>query len=52
MLYDHQIDPFENENIAGKTQDQGIVEEHSRLIKAGWKSIEIPAAGFTGDRRN
>lgn len=38
-LYDHENDPDENVNIAGKTENQTIVERHSALLKQGFKSI-------------
>jgi arylsulfatase A-like enzyme len=37
-LYDHETDPSENVNIAGRPEDQTIVEELAARLKAGWRA--------------
>lgn len=36
-LYDHAVDPEENENIAHYPQNEKIVEELQKIMHAGWK---------------
>jgi arylsulfatase A-like enzyme len=42
-LYDHQIDPHENENIAQKPENKSLVEELTKQINAGWKGAKPSA---------
>jgi arylsulfatase A-like enzyme len=37
-LYDHQVDPKENINLAGKKEYETIVQDHSQLISGRWQS--------------
>lgn len=37
-LYDHQADPQENENLAGKPEQAALVERLTAQWKAGWKA--------------
>ena len=41
-LYDHQVDPQENNNISGKPENAGLVKDLTAKMKAGWKGA-IPA---------
>jgi iduronate 2-sulfatase len=36
-LYDHQSDPGEDHNLAGKPEQQPLVKELSQKLRAGWK---------------
>ena len=36
-LYDHETDPAENVNIAGKPENAAVVKELGEKLKAGWK---------------
>lgn len=36
-LYDHQLDPAENENLAVKPESQAVLDELGRQFKAGWR---------------
>jgi iduronate 2-sulfatase len=40
-LYDNQSDPAENVNIAGKPENQGLVQSLSQQLKAGWRSAKL-----------
>ncbi len=40
-LYDNQMDPDENVNIAGLPEQAERVEELSRKLKAGWKAARL-----------
>ncbi|MGE0760334.1 MAG: sulfatase [Pirellulaceae bacterium] len=35
-LYDHETDPAENENIAGRADQQALVAQLAEQLKAGW----------------
>jgi iduronate 2-sulfatase len=37
-LYDHQVDPMENENIASNPDQQVLVQQLSAQLKAGWQA--------------
>jgi arylsulfatase A-like enzyme len=37
-LYDHQADPQENSNIAGRPEGAKVVEELAAQLKAGWQA--------------
>ena len=37
-LYDNQMDPDENIDIAGLTENQGLVQNLSQQLKAGWRN--------------
>jgi len=37
-LYDHQADPGENVNLAGRPEHKATVEELSAKLKAGWRA--------------
>ena len=37
-LYDHEIDPEENENIAGHEKSKELIKELSDQLKKGWKA--------------
>lgn len=41
-LYDHKLDPDENNNIADAPESKAVVTELSRKLKAGWKAA-LPA---------
>ena len=41
-LYDHKVDPQENNNIAGKPENAELVKDLTAQMKAGWKAA-IPA---------
>jgi len=36
-VYDHQTDPGENVNLAGKPDNQGLVDELAKTFRAGWR---------------
>jgi hypothetical protein len=36
-LYDHRTDPHENVNLAGRSENQAIVAELSRMLREGWR---------------
>jgi arylsulfatase A-like enzyme len=40
MLFDHQADPLENINIAASPDAKETIEKLSRLLQAGWRSME------------
>jgi len=40
MLFDHKTDPQENTNIAAAPEAKETVKKLSKLLQAGWKSIE------------
>ena len=44
-LYDHQADPSENVNIAGKPENKELIEMLSKQLAAGWKSSLPESAG-------
>ncbi len=37
-LYDHQTDPGENENIAGRSENAELVEKLMKKLHAGWRA--------------
>lgn len=37
-LYDHQTDPAEDVNVAGKAENKELVEALSKQLAAGWKA--------------
>jgi hypothetical protein len=37
-LYDHQNDPQENHNIAGKPENAALVKELAAKLTAGWQA--------------
>jgi arylsulfatase A-like enzyme len=39
-LYDHQTDPDENVNIAGKPENKATIEQLSEQLHAGWKAAK------------
>jgi len=41
-LYDHQADSQENDNVAGRPENQALVEELTRQMQAGWKAVQKP----------
>lgn len=41
-LYDHQIDPQENQNIAGQPDNKPLIEELTTQLLAGWKKENGP----------
>jgi iduronate 2-sulfatase len=43
-LYDHQNDPQENVNVAGRPENKALVEELTRQMQAGWKAARGGAA--------
>lgn len=47
-LYDHEVDPGENRNIASEPGSQALVAELSRQIDLGWKAALPPPASRTG----
>ena len=42
-LYDHQTDPGENVNLAGRPEHAELVKELSGMLKAGWRAAGPPA---------
>ena len=40
MLYDHKVDPEENNNVAGHPEYKGIVTKLSKELKAGWPHLQ------------
>lgn len=51
MLFDHQLDPQENVNLADRAEARAIVEHHRDLLRRGWQAAwptnapRPPAAG-------
>jgi arylsulfatase A-like enzyme len=43
-LYDHQTDPQENQNIAGRPEHATLVKELAAKLDAGWKAARPAAA--------
>ena len=43
-LYDHQRDPQENQNIAGKPESAVLVKELSAKLQAGWRAEALSGA--------
>ena len=41
-LYDHQADPGENVNLAGKPEQKGVVKELAAKLHAGWREALPP----------
>jgi arylsulfatase A-like enzyme len=41
-LYDHETDPAENENIAGREENKGLLTKLAAQLEAGWKGA-LPA---------
>ena len=41
-LYDHQVDPSENNNIAGESENAKIVKKLHKQMKTGWKGALPP----------
>jgi hypothetical protein len=37
-LYDHEIDPNENQNLAGSAEYAATIEGLSRQLRAGWEA--------------
>ena len=44
-LYDHEVDPQENVNVAARPEMAGLVEQLSAQWRAGWKGARPAAAG-------
>ncbi len=42
-LYDHENDPQENENIAGRPENTALIEKLREQMQAGWKATRRPA---------
>jgi arylsulfatase A-like enzyme len=42
MLYDHQVDPAENVNVAGRAENADLVRGLSAQLKAGWREALPP----------
>jgi hypothetical protein len=42
-LYDHEIDPQENNNVAGKPENASLVKDLTARLKAGWKA-SVPSS--------
>jgi arylsulfatase A-like enzyme len=40
MLFDHETDPLENINVAEAAEARNTVDRLSKLLQAGWKSVE------------
>lgn len=41
-LYDHQTDPDENVNVAGRAENKELVRELSKALHAGWRAASPP----------
>jgi len=41
-LYDHQADPQENQNIAGRAEQAAVLKELAAQMKAGWQAARPP----------
>jgi len=39
MLYDHQLDPMENVNIAELPENQELVAQLSKMVRDGWQAV-------------
>ena len=40
-LYNNQVDPDENNNIAGYPENQDLVRDLSQRLKAGWRAAVV-----------
>ncbi len=40
MLYDHKVDPDENNNVAGHPEYKDVVKKLSQELKAGWPHLQ------------
>lgn len=45
MLYDHEADPFENENISEKAENKALVEKMSKMLNEGPINTPLPVKG-------
>jgi arylsulfatase A-like enzyme len=43
-LYDHEADPAENVNLAGRPEHKALVARLSRMLHAGWREAKPPKA--------
>ena len=50
-LYDHELDPEENHNIAFKPEMKTKVKEYSDLLHKGWRNA-LPSSKFTSTAPN
>jgi len=41
-LYDHQTDPAENVNIAGRAENAALVKELTAILRLGWRAARPP----------
>jgi hypothetical protein len=41
MLYDHEADPAENENVSERPENAGLVAELSAALRRGWRSAAV-----------
>lgn len=39
-LYDHDKDPGEITNLASRPESRGVLEQHRKFLKAGWRSAQ------------
>jgi len=47
-LYDHQTDPQENVNIAGRSEHKKLVAELKQMLHAGWRAALSPDEARSG----
>jgi iduronate 2-sulfatase len=40
-LYDHQTDPQENINLAGRAASRRVVDQLSAQLRAGWRAARV-----------
>jgi hypothetical protein len=41
-LYDHKADPNEDRNVANDAANKDVIEQHAKLLVAGWKGNAPP----------
>jgi len=41
-LYDHEADPQENENVAGKAENAALLDRLANQLAAGWRAAQPP----------
>jgi hypothetical protein len=49
-LYDHQVDPQENQNIAGRAEQAALVKELAAKLAAGWRAARPPGSSAPSSR--
>ena len=51
LLFDHQLDPLETNNLAADSQHGKLVDRLQRQLTAGWQGASGPAFEFAPQNR-